>query len=86
MQQILSRALNKPFLPTMFGSPELMCLLRNSSFLQSHRGKWAFVRQFDPERDNVTVRLEPYRYQEPPSQDEGVRSYHKPESQIKKWS
>jgi hypothetical protein len=71
IQQLLARACpRQPFTPQLFGSPELLYLLRNSRYVSSHRGKWAFVRQFDPARDSVTVKLEPYRYREAPAQDD----------------
>ena len=61
------------FTPSRFGSPELVFLLRNSRFLKSHRGRWAFVRQYDPERDSVTIKLEAYKYREAPAQDVATR-------------
>ena len=61
------------FHPQQYGAPELLFLLRNSSFLLSWKGKWAFVRLFDKERDDVTVKLERYKWREAPSFD-GIRT------------
>lgn len=80
----LKRA-NPDFRPSHYGSPELTFLLRNSSFLMNFKGKWTFVRVYDAERNNnnqrgelaededVTIKLERYKYREAPAQD-GVRS------------
>lgn len=67
-----------------FGAPELIFLLRNSTFLMNWRGKWAFVRLFDAERDDVTIKLERYKYREAPSSD-GIRSLPERNSVVNFW-